>query len=127
MNAQYEELAKFILPSQMLDWFELTKIEVTKKADANVVNLYLKENDVTPEGRTDLRPNGYSPEKVFHDFPIRGQEVLLHVKRRRWIDPDGHNFMSSFDFIQESTRCSRELADFLKEAFGDVPYNGPFT
>jgi hypothetical protein len=39
--------------------------------------------------------------------------VLLHVRRRRWLDEEGRNVMSEFDFIQESTRCSKELADFL--------------
>lgn len=29
-----------------------------------------------------MRPNGFTPAKTFHDFPIRGQEVLLHVRRR---------------------------------------------
>ena len=93
----------------------------------NVIHLYLDENDLTPDNRDDLRPNGFTPAKTFHDFPIRGQEVLLHVRRRRWLDADNHNIMSEFDFIQESTRCSKELADFLKEAFGDAPYNGPFV
>ena len=67
------------------------------------------------------------PTHMLEWFPIRGQEVLLHVRRRRWLDTDNHNVMSEFDFIQESTRCSKELADFLKEAFGDAPYNGPFV
>lgn len=92
----------------------------------NVIHLYLDENELTPDNREDLRPNGFTPAKTFHDFPIRGQEVLLHVRRRRWLDAASHNVMSEFDFIQESTRCSKELADFLKEAFGDAPYNGPF-
>jgi transposase len=61
-----------------------------------------------------LRPNGFTPAKTFHDFPIRGQEVLLHVRRRRWLDTENHNVMSEFDFMQESTRRSKELADFLK-------------
>ena len=93
----------------------------------NVVHLYLDENALTPDNRVDLLPNGFTPAKTFHDFPIRGQEVLLHVRRRRWLDAEGRNVMSEFDFIQESTRCSKELADFLKEAFGDAPYNGPFV
>lgn len=38
---------------------------------------------VNPDNREDLRPNGFTPAKTFHDFPIRGQEVLLHVRRRR--------------------------------------------
>ncbi len=139
MNPQYEILAKCLLPEHMLEWFELTNIEVKPKEkkgnqeqqlegqSPNVIHLYLDENDLTPENRGDLRPNGFTPSKTFHDFPIRGQEVLLHVRRRRWLDEDNHNVMSEFDFIQESTRCSKELADFLKEAFGDGPYNGPFV
>lgn len=138
MNPQYEILAKCLLPSHMLEWFELTNVEVKAKEkksaqdqpeeySANVIHLYLDENELTPDNREDLRPNGFTPAKTFHDFPIRGQEVLLHVRRRRWLDAEGRNVMSEFDFIQESTRCSKELADFLKEAFGDAPYNGPFV
>ena len=138
MNPQYEILAKCLLPSHMLEWFELTNVEVKameKKSaqdqpeeySANVIHLYLDENELTSDNREDLRPNGFTPAKTFHDFPIRGQEVLLHVRRRRWLDAEGRNVMSEFDFIQESTRCSKELADFLKEAFGDAPYNGPFV
>ena len=138
MNPQYEILAKCLLPSHMLEWFELTNVEVKamekesaqdqpEEYSANVIHLYLDENELTPDNREDLRPNGFTPAKTFHDFPIRGQEVLLHVRRRRWLDAEGRNVMSEFDFIQESTRCSKELADFLKEAFGDAPYNGPFV
>ena len=139
MNPQYEILAKCLLPEHMLEWFDLTNVEIKpreKKSkqdeqiaeySPNVIHLYLDENDLTPDNREDLRPNGFTPAKTFHDFPIRGQEVLLHVRRLRWLDADNHNIMSGFDFIQESTRCSKELADFLKEAFGDAPYNGPFV
>ncbi len=127
MNPQYETLAKFLLPNHMLEWFELVNVDVKEKDGVKILHLYLDENDLTPDNRTDLRSNGFTPTKTFHDFPIRGQEVLLHVRRRRWLDGEHHNVMSEFDFIQESTRCSKELADFLKEAFGDAPYNGPFT
>ena len=139
MNPQYEILAKCLLPTHMLEWFELTNVEVKPKektatqdtesdeSPVNVIHLYLDENELRPDNREDLPPNGFTPAKTFHGFPIRGQEVLLHVRRRRWLDSDNHNVMSEFDFIQESTRCSKELADFLKEAFGDAPYNGPFV
>ena len=139
MNPQYEILAECLLPTHMLEWFKLTNIEVKPKKNTatqdtesdespvNVIHLYLDENELTPDNREDLPLNGFTPAKTFHDFPIRGQEVLLHVRRRRWLDTENHNVMSEFDFIQESTRCSKELADFLKEAFGDAPYNGPFV
>jgi hypothetical protein len=96
MNPQYETLAKCLLPEHMLEWFELTNVEVKPKEKkstrdkqpddipVNVIHLYLDENELTPDNREDLRPNGFTPSKTFHDFPIRGQEVLLHVRRRRW-------------------------------------------
>ena len=150
MNPQYEIFAKCLLPEHMLDWFELTDVEVKPKEakrdnsaqdnsfpSPNIIHLYLDENDLTPDNREDLRPNGFTPAKTFHDFPIRGQEVMLHVRRRRWLDSDNHNVMSEFDFIQESTRCSKELADFLKRRLETLPIvrppvallakNGPFV
>ena len=94
MNPQYEILAKCLLPTHMLEWFELTNVEVKPKENAatqdtqseespvNIIHLYLDENNLPPDNREDLRPNGFTPAKTFHDFPIRGQEVLLHVRRR---------------------------------------------
>ena len=98
MNPQYEILAKCLLPTHMLEWFELTNVEVKPKektatqdtesdeSPVNVIHLYLDENELRPDNREDLHPNGFTPAKTFHDFPIRGQEVLLHVRRRRWLD-----------------------------------------
>ncbi len=111
----------------MLDWFNLKDVRLTQTDGNTSIHIYLDENEKTPDGRSDLRPNGFTRESVFHDFPIRGQEVLLHVRPRRWLDREGHNIMTDCDFVQESTRCSKELAAFLKDAFGDLPYNGPFV
>ena len=89
MNPQYETLAKCLLPEHMLEWFELTNVEVKPKEKkstrdkqpddipVNVIHLYLDENELTPDNREDLRPNGFTPAKTFHDFPIRGQRVML--------------------------------------------------
>ena len=114
MNPQYETLAKCLLPEHMLEWFELTNVEVKPKEKkstrdkqpddipVNVIHLYLDENELTPDNREDLRPNGFTPAKTFHDFPIRGQEVLLHVRRRRWLDAASHNVMSeNYQRIQD--------------------------
>ena len=124
---QYRLLAECLLPARMLDWFDLKPVRVDNKGDTQVIHLYPADNQHTPDDGEDLRPNGFTRESVFHGFPIRGQEVLLHVRRRRWLDADGHNVMSECHLSQESTRCSTELAYFLKEAFGDAPYNGPFV
>ena len=68
MNPQYEILAKCLLPTHMLEWFELTNVEVKPKENAatqdtqsevspvNIIHLYLDENNLTPDNREDLRP-----------------------------------------------------------------------
>lgn len=77
MNPQYEILANCLLPEHMLEWFDLTNVEVRpkeKKANQeqqseeyspNVIHLYLDENELTPDNREDLRPNGFSSIIVF--------------------------------------------------------------
>lgn len=65
------------------------------KNDCKVIHLNLYENEQKPDYRTDLRPNGFTRESVFHDCPIRGQEVLLHVRRRRWLDNGMHNIVET--------------------------------
>ena len=124
---KYRLLAECLLPEHMLDWFDLKDVFVEQKKETKLVHIYLDENELRPGDRTDIRPNGFTRESVFHDFPIRGHEVLLHIRRRRWLDSENHNGMTECEFIQESTRCSTELAAFLKDAFGDAPYNGPFV
>lgn len=118
---------KLYFTEGMLEWFNLKDVRTTSANGQTTIHIYLDENEKTPDDRTDLRPNGFTRERTFHDFPIRGQEVLLHVRRRRWLDTEEHNVMTECDFVQESTRCSKELAAFLKDAFGDAPYNGPFV
>ena len=121
---QYRLLASSILPEGILDWFDLTKVRTEKNGDKSVYHIYLDENEDTPDKRTDLRPNGFTRESVFNDFPIRGNEVLLHVRRRRWLDAGNQNVMTDIELIQEHTRCSKEFAAFLKEADGLSPDHG---
>lgn len=72
---QYRLLAECLLPAHMLDWFDLKNVRVEKEGDTQVILLYLDENELKPGNREDLRPNGFTRGSVFHDFPIRGQEV----------------------------------------------------
>lgn len=104
---EYLSLANFILPEGMLDLFNLKDVRTTSANGQATIHIYLDENEKTPDGRTDLRPNGFTRERTFHDFSIRGQEVLLHVRRHRWLDTGEHNVMTECDFVQESTRCSK--------------------
>ena len=75
----------------MLDWFNLKDVCTTTTNGQTTIHIYLDENEKTPDERRDIRPNGFTRESTFHDFPIRGQEVLLHIRRRRWLDTEGHS------------------------------------
>jgi hypothetical protein len=42
--------------------------------------------------------------------------VLLHIKRRRWLNEDtGKVVFRNWDMIAQGTRITKEFADFLKE------------
>lgn len=73
---QYRLLAECLLPAHMLDWFDLQNVCVEKKDSTQLIHIYLDENGLKPDSMEDLRPNGFTRESVFHDFPIRGHEVL---------------------------------------------------
>jgi hypothetical protein len=57
-------------------------------------------------------------ESAIKDFPLRDKNVVLHIRRRRWIDPAGKSNSRRWDLTAERTRYSKEFAHFLKEAFG---------
>lgn len=51
--------------------------------------------------------------------------VLLHIRRRRCIDENGHNvIIKTYPLVAEGTRYSPEFAAFLKEAVGHNTDNG---
>ncbi|MBR1378287.1 MAG: hypothetical protein IJ557_12330 [Bacteroidaceae bacterium] len=68
MNPQYEILTKCLLPTHMLEWFELTNVELKHKektatqdtesdeSPVNIIHLYLDENELTPGNPSGIQP-----------------------------------------------------------------------
>ena len=129
----YEMLVRYMLPDGILDYFEITKIdeEVTNEKDETgtvirILHIYLDERDLRDKVWHDLQPNGFKEPRLFNDFPQREHKVLLHVRRRRWLDKDRHNvILESLPLVAEGTCYSVEFADFLKKMVGHLPSNGP--
>lgn len=67
----YVLLARYILPQEFEDHFELNDVSEEKVGAEMLLHLYLEEKDEAPEGREDLIPNGYYDEMRINDFPIR--------------------------------------------------------
>lgn len=131
--SKYIFMSSFLLPEGMLDYFDIVRIdeESTPKEEVytgGILHIYLDELDNRTEDSQGLRPNGFTEPTLVNDFPIRDHKVVLHIRRRRWIDEDGKNVvMNVYNLAVTGTRYSEEFAAFLKERLGYVPSDGPFA
>ncbi|GHV53378.1 hypothetical protein FACS1894181_17160 [Bacteroidia bacterium] len=89
------ELVKYVLPNELIAYFELVDI----KEESEVLHLYLNElNIIPPEyAGLGLSCNGFYDESTVKDFPLRDKKVLLHVRRRRWVDDAGKSYFRSWE------------------------------
>ena len=118
MSQSYEPLLKLILPSPLAEYFELSSHRVEKESKGDTLHLYLQETKLIPiEYSSDkLISKGFFDEVTIQDFPIRGQKVFLHIKRRRWLNENtGKVVFRNWDVIAQGTRITKEFAAFLKE------------
>ena len=74
-----------------------------------------------------LSANGFYEASTIKDFPLRDKKVVLHVRRRRWVDKAGKSYSREWELVAEGTRYSKEFASFLKEAFGYLPDSNPIS
>ncbi len=106
-------LASFFLPEGILDWFDVVRMEETdndKPAHEldvlypKVLHIYLDERDNRQGEELGLVANGFTEESVIHDYPARSRKMVLHVRRRRYKDADGHNvILCNYPLAAEGT------------------------
>ena len=85
---------QFFLPDGMIDWFEVVNMTeennpgttIADKLYNRILNIYLDERDNRSEDQMGLKPNGFTEATVIKDYPIRNRKVLLHVRRRRYLE-----------------------------------------
>lgn len=109
METGYE----LFLPEGILTYFEVTHADRT----ATAILIYLDEKDLSEEERSGkhLQSKGFYPPASIHDFPLRGKSLILHVRRRRWVDLDtGNPYMRAWEVVAKGTRLTEEFASFLK-------------
>ena len=107
------DLANFILPSGVLDYFTITKIEQIEEN----LNIYLDENNVIPQEYINDKviSKGFYEVSRIQDFPIRGKAVYLYVRRRRWLkESTGEYICRDWTLVANGTRMTQEFASFLK-------------
>ena len=110
----YLELLKLILPEFLINHFYL----VNNTKNDEVMHLYFEERNTTPreESTRILIAHGFHKEVTIQDFPLRGNTVYLHVKRRRWLDKTTREVVQrDWNLVAQGTRMTTEFAAFLKE------------
>lgn len=125
-------IISFFLPNGMSDWFEVVKISEepntgTTQADilySSILNIYLDERDNREGEQLGLKPNGFTEATVIKDYPIRNRKVLLHVRRRRYLDAEGRNIiLNHYPLTSDGTKVSVEFGLFFKDDNGQPAVN----
>ena len=92
-----------------------------------ILRISLDEVDNREQLGMDLRPNGFTETCDITDFPVRDHKVVLRIRRRRWLDAEGHNVVfTNYELAAAGTSYSKEFAGVLKKIYGHLPYNSVF-
>lgn len=117
MENLYIDLLKTFLPSGVLDFFDVTGYD--KKGEQLTIDL--EEKNVLPALYLDqpFHSKGFTPAVCIEDFPIRGNKVLLRIKRRRWEhQQSGEIITRDWNMVQKGTKMTADFAAFLKQILG---------
>jgi hypothetical protein len=110
-------LLNLVLPKGILDYFTVSNIAQTEEN----VNIYLSEKNIVPQEyiKDKLVSKGFFDEIRIQDFPLRGKDVFLLIKRRRWFNEStGNSVFRNWDMVAKGTRMTKEFASFLKVISG---------
>jgi len=129
LKAEYSSILKFVFPAEIVDNFDIIDIKEIVIGKEKVLHVYFEEKNLPPTEQQDkqLKPNGFYDASEIKDFPLRDRKVVLHIKRRRWIDNEGKSYSRQWDFTAEGTKYSKEFAFFFKKCFGYLPDSSPIS
>ena len=108
------DLLKFILPEMLINHFDLVRLTHQNEE----LHLYFEERNILPKEVANrmIIAHGFHKEITIEDFPLRGNQVYLHVKRRRWLDKNTKQIIQrDWNLVAQGTRMTGEFAAFLKE------------
>ena len=126
-NENLNQLARLVLPAQILDYFLISGVEQTSQ------EIYISlDEKMNPELIKDVHfeSKGFMEAVSVTDFPVRDHKVILKIRRRRWTDlRTGKSFSIpiGLDIVAKGTRYSNEFGAFLKETYGDIPGDLPYA
>lgn len=117
MHDSFKALMPLIIPAGVSDYFEMTHYSQGEGR----LDIFLEEMNVIPDEYqyNKLISKGFFEPITLQDFPIRGQQVYLHVKRRRWLNQDTDKVVyRNWELVAKGTRITQDFAAFLKGISG---------
>ncbi|WGH74480.1 transposase [Tenacibaculum tangerinum] len=109
----YIDLLKGLLPEILITHFDIIKHQTINDS----LHLYFEEKKGIPEefSKDMVISHGFYKEIIVEDFPLRGKTVLLHIKRRRWLNKTTQKVIyRDWNLVAHGTRMTIEFAAFLK-------------
>ena len=125
-----EQLARLVLPKEILDNFDIVKIETDESdIDSMSLTIHLDERmNAYLQKSEEYESKGFMDAVRITDFPIRDHKVILVLRRRRWRNKEtGETFVDRISVTESGTRYSKEFAAFLKETYGHIPDDLPYA
>jgi len=129
IESQSIDLAKYILPAEIFNYFCLCKVDEVKDElhfyfdELHTCTLY-EVRSILPEEYLgdELESKGFHvccakckhKECVIKDFPLRDKSLFLHVSRRRWLNKSTGKVVSrDWKLVAEGTHYTQGFATFL--------------
>ena len=117
MHESFKALLPIIIPEGVSEYFEMTHFSKENQR----IDIFLEEINSIPQeySSNKLISKGFFDPVTLQDFPIRGHQVFLHVKRRRWLNQDLAKVVyRNWELVAQGTRITNDFADFLKAISG---------
>lgn len=116
-----KQVLGLIVPSEILDCFELIEISESKEA----IELQLHERkDLVPaclQGE-DVVLDGFCNPIELQSFPLQGKATFIKLFRRRWKPRGARRHLSNtYHFTASGTKATHLFGAFLKGTFGLSP------
>lgn len=108
------DLFELLLPTELLPYFDIIKVDTS---ESDQIKIFLDESNLSIEENPEhhYHSKGFYAETSIQDFPIRGKQVFLYIRRRHWTDTrTGDPYMRDLSYIAKGTRITQGFADFLK-------------
>lgn len=110
-------LLETIFPRVLVENFDIVSIQHNPKEEE--IHIHLDEKKIIPVEFSSrcVVFNGFTSAKKIQDYPIRGNAVYLHIRRRKWLDTESKEILTkTYSIAFEGTQLTKEFVSFLKEA-----------